>query len=149
MKEIVKAIQDRINRKVSTAMYIDVDWGQLQEQDPPIKWPAVLIDIDGSDYKQLQGDGNLGIQQCIVEIRITLASEKLSPTNARAEKTSRESGLAYYDTLESIHKALQGWSDGEHFGQLERVRMRTRSSVRGHIVKDLYYQTVFIDSTED
>ena len=149
MKHIIKAIQDRINRKVAGVMYIDVDWGQLQEQDPPIKWPAVLVDIDGSDYEQIQGDGDLAVQRCIAEIRITLASEKLSPTNARADNSSRVSGLSYFDTLAAIHKALQGWSDGVHFGQLERVRMRTRSSVRGHIVKDLYYQTVFIDTTED
>ena len=149
MKHIVKAIQDRIKQQVSSVMYIDVDWGQLQEQDPPIKWPAVLVDIDGSDYEQIQGDGDLAVQRCIAEIRITLASEKLSPTNARADSSSRVAGLSYFDTLGAIHSALQGWSDGVHFGQLERVRMRTRSSVRGHIVKDLYYQTVFIDSTGD
>lgn len=149
MKEIVKAIQDRINKRVSSVMYIDADWGQLQEQEPPIKWPAVLVDIDGADYEQMQGDGELCVQRCMAEIRVTVASEKLSPTNARADRSSRESGLSYYTILGAIHDALQGWSDGAHFGQLERVRMRTRSAVRGHIVKDVYYRTVFIDSTED
>lgn len=149
MKEIVKAIQDRIKRQVPGVMYIDVDWGQLQEREAPIKWPAVLVDIGGADYEQLEGDGGRGVQRCLAEVRITLASEKLSPTNARADNSSRVAGLAYFDTLAALHNALQGWSDGEHFGQLERVRMRTRSSVRGHIVKDLYYQTVYIESPED
>lgn len=148
MKEIVKAIQDRIKSRVPGVMYIDVDWGQLNEQEPPVKWPAVMVDIDATDYDQMQGDGDYGIQRCWAEVRITLASEKLSPTNARADNSTRMAGLAYFDNLAAIHNALQGWSDGVHFEGLERVRMRTRSSVRGHIVKDLYYRTVYLESTE-
>lgn len=143
MKEIVKAIQDRIKSEVPEIKYIDMDYGQLNEENPPVKYPAVIIDIDGMECEQLQECGDAKLQRVTASIRITLAWLHTSPSNQASP--SRNTALKYWDVLGKIHQALQGFTDGEHFGALFRTRMASRMAAKGMIEKDVYYSTIFLE----
>lgn len=45
MKDIILAIQEKLNSQVADLKYIDKDWGQLDYDQPPVKYPFCLIDI--------------------------------------------------------------------------------------------------------
>ena len=143
MKEIIKAIQDRIKSEVSEIKYIDVDYGQLNEANPPVKFPAAIIDLDDMECQQLEEDGDAKVQLVTAVFRITLVWLHTSPSNR--ESDSRGVALKCYDILGKLHQALQGYTDGEHFNRLQRERMSSRMSASGMIQKDLYYTTTFID----
>lgn len=143
MKDIIKAIQDRIRSEVPEVKYIDIDYGQLNESNPPVKYPAVIIDVEGMDCQQWEEDGEAKMQLVTATFRITLAWMHTAPTNQASD--SRDVSLKYYDLMSKLHQALQGYGDGEHFNRLQRERMVSRLSADGMIQKDMYYTTVFVD----
>lgn len=75
---------------VTEIKYIDLDYGQLQEEMPPLSYPAVLVRISESreDVDKLMGE-----------------------SNSLAPQLAREKGLAYMQLNEKIYKALQGYKD--------------------------------------
>ena len=46
IKTILLAVQQRLAERVPELAYIDKNWGQLDYEAPPVKWPCALLDID-------------------------------------------------------------------------------------------------------
>ena len=133
MKNIFLAIQNRLS-EIPALKYIDKDWGQLQYEQPPVKWPCALIDVANIDFKQL----GRGCQQGEADITVTVANIRLVRSSSKAPM--RGNAYATIDLLEEIHQALQLFSDGRHFSPLMRTnlqRVESRQRGRGGLCDDL------------
>ncbi|HAT3998571.1 TPA: hypothetical protein I9Y90_000053 [Elizabethkingia anophelis] len=86
--------------------YIDLDYGQLQEEMPPLSYPAVLVRIseDRVDIHHMY-------QQVTGNITLTVIDKLKSETNNITSEEQRKKGIAYMQLNEKIHKALQGYKD--------------------------------------
>ena len=45
IKTILLAVQQRLAERVPELAYIDKNWGQLDYEAPPVKWPCALLDL--------------------------------------------------------------------------------------------------------
>ena len=59
---------------------------------------------------------------------------------------SIENDAAIFDILERIHKALQGFSDGECFNPLDRVTERQDTDHDNVVVWEMDYTTILLDT---
>ncbi len=88
--------------------YIDLDYGQLQEEVPPLAYPAVLIKVSES-----REDVNEVFQIVSGSMSLTVISKNLGETNAMAPEAVRKNSLAYLALNEKIYEKLQGYhADG-------------------------------------
>lgn len=86
--------------------YVDLDYGQLQEEMPPLSYPAVLVRISES-----REDVDNLYQIVTGNITLTVIDKLLGESNSLAPQLAREKGLAYMQLNEKIYKALQGYKD--------------------------------------
>jgi len=88
--------------------YIDLNCGQLQEEKPPIAYPAVLINLNAncSDIDGL-------FQLYTGTIELTIVCKMLSESNSIAPVDVRERSLKYLELSEKIWKKLQGYNDSD------------------------------------
>lgn len=141
MNNTVRLIQDRIAGQVPGIKYVDADWGQLDAEEPSVKWPCALVDIESADCEQMESGGTS--QRVLCEIRVTVESLHLAPTNRASADGMRQQGLEFYAILDDVYEALQGWDMGAGYGRLEHLRTRTRNVQRGRMRKDMYYSLVY------
>lgn len=137
MKHIFLSIQDRLS-EIPALQYIDKDWGQLQYEQPPVKWPCALLDVANADFKQLGG----GFQQADAYITVTVANLNLVRSSAKAPM--RGHAYATIDLLEEIHQALQLFSDGRHFSPLMRTNLQKVAADKDMEVYVMTYRTAFV-----
>lgn len=92
---------------ISEIKYIDLDFGQLQEEKPPLAYPAVLIRLSESreniDHLFQIVTGN---------ISLTVISKPMGETNGLTPAKIRDNSLSYLSLNEAIYKKLQGYSGG-------------------------------------
>lgn len=118
IKDALIAVQNALTG-IPGIEYVAEDWGQLDfyTTRPPVKFPCVLLDAEGADYK----DRSRGSQQADASISIRLADYR--PVNVSAQAPDSEQAFNIYDTMTDIYKALQGLS-GPTFTGLARTRLR-------------------------
>lgn len=136
MKHIFLSIQDRLS-EIPALQYIDKDWGQLQYDQPPVKWPCALLDVANADFKQM----GRGFQQANADITITVAN--LNLVRSSAKTPMRGHAYATIDLLEEIHQALQLFSDGRHFSPLMRTNLQKVAADKDMEVYVMTYRTAF------
>lgn len=136
MKNIFLSIQAEL-AKIAALKYIDKDWGQLQYEQPPVKWPCALIDVANIDFKQL----GRGCQQGDADIIVTVANANLVRSSAQAP--NKGNAYATIDLLEDIHQSLQLFSDGRHFSPLMRTNLQKEVADKGTEVYVMTYRTSF------
>lgn len=137
MKHIFLSIQDRLS-EIHGLQYIDKDWGQLQYEQPPVKWPCALLDVANADFKQM----GRGFQQADVDITVTVANLNLVRSSSKAPM--RGNAYATIDLLEEIHQALQLFSDGRHFSPLIRTNLQKVAADKDMEVYVMTYRTSFV-----
>ena len=137
MKSIFLSIQDRLS-EIPGLQYIDKDWGQLQYEQPPVKWPCALLDVANADFKQL----GRGFQQADADITVTVANLNLVRSSSKAPM--RGHAYATIDLLEEIHQALQLFSDGRHFSPLMRTNISKVAADKDMEVYVMTYRTSFV-----
>ena len=59
IKTILLAVQQRLAERVPELAYIDKNWGQLDYEAPPVKWPCALLDKIHSALQRFT-DGTFG-----------------------------------------------------------------------------------------
>jgi hypothetical protein len=121
MKFIYEAILARIASQVPEIKYIDLDKGQFEMERPPVVFPACLISLQVTGASENRRDSLH--KQVLVSLRIGWDyfgnTSSITPTPNRAES------LAYFDLIEKVEKALQGWDDGtRRFNYLSLVAIR-------------------------
>ena len=106
--------------------YIDLNFGQLQEEKPPLIYPAVLINIDASVTDDVQDV----FQIMTGNFELTLCMKMLNESNAAAPEEVRAKALEYFDVSEKIYKKLQGYKDGR-FDAFSRRNIRDQNLRKG------------------
>lgn len=138
MKQIFLTIQTQLQSEVPELKYIDKDWGQLKYDQPPVKFPCALIDITNVNYSQM----GRGYQKADADIIITIANMKLIRSSAMAP--SKIDSYDTIDILESVHQALQLFSDGQKFQPLQRTNLKKIFNDKDAEVYAMNYKTAFI-----
>ncbi|MRN01694.1 hypothetical protein D1Z97_11100 [Riemerella anatipestifer] len=96
-------------KEIPEIKYIDLNFGQIMEEKPPLAYPAVLIGINIVSTDTFQDI----FQQINAEFTLTLVI-KAGDTSSLTEENRREQALAYLDLTEKIYNKLQGYEDN-HF----------------------------------
>lgn len=138
MKNIFLSIQDRLS-EISALKYIDKDWGQLQYENPPVQWPAALLDVEQAVYTQMGRDA----QKAEADITITVANVNLQRSSAGVAVAKRNNAYATIDLLDEIHQKLQLFSGGGQFTPLMRTQLRKVFNNDNHEVYAMTYKTAF------
>ena len=135
MKNIFLSIQKKLS-EIPELKHIDKNWGQLQYEQPPVKFPCALLDIANVDYNQL---GNLA-QDAGGIVEITIANLRL--TNSSGKAPRKEEAYAVFDIIEKIHQLLHGWTD-ETFVPLIRVNLQKLDATQAYEIYKISYQTAW------
>lgn len=106
--------------------YIDLNFGQLQEEKPPLIYPAVLINIDASVTDDVQDV----FQIMTGNFDLTLCVKMLNESNAASPVEVREKALEYFEISEKIYKKLQGFQDSK-FEAFSRRTVRDQQLRKG------------------
>jgi hypothetical protein len=139
--EILTVIMDRLEELVPELQWIDIDEGQLSSPErPSVAFPCCLADMS---YVQCD-DHKEALQRVRGQITLRVAFKRLGSTNTAAPRAMRTRSMDNYNTLQSIHKALQWWEGNGKFGKLRRlsVRPERRSDLRVFVMT---YETTFAD----
>jgi hypothetical protein len=105
--------------------YIDLNCGQLQEEKPPIAYPAVLINLNANSTDI---DGLFQLYTGTIEL--TIVCKILSESNNNAPENVRERSLKYLELSEKIWKKLQGYNDAD-FDKITRLTIRDQNIRKG------------------
>jgi hypothetical protein len=115
--------------------YIDLNCGQLQEEKPPIAYPAVLINLN-SNCTDIDGL----FQMYTGTIELTIVCKILSESNSNAPEDVRERSLNYLELSEKIWKKLQGYNDFD-FDKITRMTVRDQNIRKGLKTSVQTYET--------
>lgn len=145
--QLLTAIQDRIRAAVPEVKWTDQDLGQLEADTdrPPVLFPCVLIDFNGSQYADL----SYGVQQatnCVVQMRLAFAP--YSSSSGATPTPQRELALQYYEIENKLFKAFNNWEPAgeicQAFSRTADATERRDDSLR---VRVLLWSTAFEDYT--
>ena len=119
---MVTLIEDVRNRltEIPGILYIDEDWGQLDEfsQNPPVRWPCALVDI--VDAAPSNMGSKVQLIDCTVLIR--LADTRLNKTSQKAPVGGRNNANSFFGLAQTVYQKLHGWHGTDsHYGTLART----------------------------
>lgn len=147
MKTLYSTISARLASKTSLK-FIDFDMGQLdaleQGERPEVMYPCALLDID---YPNCDDETDT-TQIVTARVSIRLGIEQHNPTDNLVTETRRNSGLAVFDTVADVYKALQGYST-TNFSSFSRKSVRPYRAFKGIKVVDIVFETTFEDTSAD
>ena len=129
IKTILLAVQQRLAERVPELAYIDKNWGQLDYEAPPVKWPCALLDIDEVPFSQIGGGG-----QIADGVTVEILAAAAAPRKADA--------YLLIELLDKIHSALQRFTDGT-FGPMFRTQIKKIAAVRAGECYKVLYQTAY------
>lgn len=120
-------------KEIPEIQYIDLNFGQIMEEKPPLSYPAVLIGTgirSTEDFQSIFQQVNASFSISIIDI----AGE----SNSLTDEKRRERALSYLDLQEKIYRKLQGFEDShfEPFSRESSAEMNVRKGLR--IVSDTY-----------
>ena len=141
MKKLFKDLTDRL-QALEQIKWADEDKGQMNYENPPILFPATLVDIQEPRRQNL----NEKLQDCNGQITVSVCLDWRGNTNAITPAAARDSSLFYYDVEEAVYKALQGWSNGQ-INPLECIGKRKQKRPDQFTVLELVFTTQYHDKT--
>lgn len=142
MKKIFKAITAQLDT-VAALKWIDEDKGQLNFERPPVLYPAALITLSIPASRNM----NRTLQSATLQVAVKLAFDFGGNTNAITPEEARDASLAYYDTVELVYKALQGFSTSE-FNALERINFVPLPRPDAKKVMQMTFTSSFQDNSQ-
>ena len=134
MKEVISAIQDKITEEVTDLKYVDKDWGQLDYDQPPVKYPFCLIDITDMDYSNLAHGTQIGTGQVVITVGV------MHLTASSSQAPDKENSYKAVELLKKINDVVQTWSNGE-FSNLIRTRTKKLYKSKGLDIYCAFYST--------
>ena len=129
MKQYFTALKARLS-SVSTLRTVDAEWGQLNYEQPPVKFPCALIDMSSTDIAAVKPDSVR--VHATVNILVADLRYNRQPANA----------FDIYQTVEDVATKLQGWTDGR-FRQLSLTAISPVSDAPGFSAYQLQFSTCF------
>lgn len=129
MKQYFTALKERLS-SVSTLRTVDVEWGQLNYEQPPVLFPCALIDMSSTSIAAVKPD-SVNVQ---ASVNILVADLRYN----RQQSTAFD----IYQTIEDVAQKLQGWTDGR-FRQLSLISIAPVSDAPGFSAYQLQFSTSF------
>lgn len=143
MKKLYLKLYELLS-EIPEIKYIDLNFGQILEEKPPLLYPAILIGINITSTD----DFHDVFQQNNAEFTLTLI-DKAGETNSLFSEEKRIKNTAYLDLSEKIYRKLQGY-EGEGFDAFSRKSATEQNLRRGlRIVAERYatgWKTDFANS---
>lgn len=122
--------------------WIDLDVGQLQEEQPPVLYPCALIEIIVDKTEDIQNH----TQQASGRFKLTLAYKSYGETNSTTDLPTRSNALEYFRTTNKCYKTLQGFTN-DNFYPFSRTSEKPENIRKGLKVIGQYYETSWHDYT--
>ena len=120
-------------KEIPEIKYIDLNFGQIMEEKPPLAYPAILIGININSTDTFQDI----FQQINAEFTLTLVA-RAGDTNSLTEDNRREQALAYLDLSEKIYNKMQGYEDN-HFSTFNLQSVTELNQRKGLKITALRY----------
>ena len=141
MKKVFLDITEKLDN-IQTLQWIDEDKGQLNFERPPVLFPCALVDI------QLPKTDNLNarMQRCDMLITVRVAFDFSGNTSKGTPEAARAKSLEYYDIVEEVYKALQGYAT-PNFNPLERKSFYQEKRPDGYKVVAIPFTSEFRDTS--
>lgn len=102
--QLFQKLITKIEAEVPGIRFIDQDWDQLGDEQPPVSYPCVLIDFPETGFTQMQG-----YQLGIATIRLKLVYRSYTSTSNITPDVNREAALQFYELEQQLYEALQAW----------------------------------------
>ena len=102
--------------EVPAVRWVDFDLGQLEQENPPVSYPCVLIGMGQSPVFASLGT----VEQVELSITVRVAFRLFERTHSVNADTYRNKALEHLDILQDIHAKLNGLA-GTHFGAVGRI----------------------------
>lgn len=117
MREIYNAILERLQREVPELRFIDINVGQMDEEDPPVDYPCALIDIDSIDFERQTKGYDKGECQLDIDLYflISTTTSSITPESVRGE------AFKHIDTVNKVDRVLNKFETND-FYPLKRKR---------------------------
>lgn len=154
-RSLVKRLTDTVLADLSEddkTLWIDLEAGQLdyQEQNYPVTFPALFIDLSECEYRTL---GN-GLQEGILTISLRIAFDIYNDFHAASNDYVNAAN--HLTLINSIHAALHGFGGNVlqdedenyidiHFSRLQRTGLTSEKRTDGLKVFTMTYQTTVHD----
>jgi len=142
MKTIYTAVMERLKTQVPALKWIELDIGQLSQQQPPVAFPCALVGIKLTRCQSVTDTQ----QDCEARITVRLAFNTQLNTAAAVPDAARNTSLAVYDTIAAVYAALQGWGT-DNFDSLSRTAQGDEPPRNGLFSYKLEFSTTFEDET--
>lgn len=142
---IIKDIQDMLERALCDShaasgkvKYIDKDWGQLSMEQPPVRWPCVLIDIEEVRIQPLKG----GNEHHTATVALTVANKRTGSSSAHAPHALKEKSMETIDLTDDIHGLVQNFAaEGAEYAPMQVVSFYRLNDTPGAEVYVMRYAT--------
>jgi len=103
--------------EVTDLQYIGWDFGQLEQENPPVKYPCALFSIAYVNCKD-SVDGEQRVK-AVITVRIAF-NTTMDRTSSNFSEQAADIALSCLDTVEEVYTKLQSYWDDE-VEQLSRV----------------------------
>jgi hypothetical protein len=127
-KKLYLDLASQLKTEVPELLWIDVDEGQLNEENPPIAYPCALIDIEYPNCS----DESETIQLCIARVTIRYAFKPSGQAASATPIVIQQKALERWDIVTKTYAALQGWetSEASSFSRRSQTKERRRDKIQ-------------------
>jgi len=148
MEYLLSNLVAHIAREMPELILVDEDYGQLEALDNeqldmyPLTYPAVLIDLPGTEWTDT---GDVA-QRGTCEVRVRLILDCYDDTHAGSQTTDRI--MQREEKRKALHALLQGYRPSSE-GALIRARSRFFTFNHGIKVYEATYTCAIVESTRE
>jgi hypothetical protein len=143
LSNILSQLENQSGEKL--IRWIDFDLAQLDQEKPPLSYPAALIQFGDANWIQFGSNEQMADQS----ITITFAFKVFERTHSKALESYRDEALEHLDIIAAAHSAIVNTQIPEEatFGKFTRTAQRnlTRADYR---VYQTDYTIQVIDDTD-
>lgn len=133
----------KIEADVAAIRYISLDWNQLDEANPQISYPALLIDFPDTQFSQMQG-----YQDGTCNVRLKLITRSFTSTSNITPDANREAALFFFELEQDVYEAMQAWyASGDLVNAMIRKSTTTEKRDDGLRVRIMDFECSFRDAT--
>lgn len=143
MEQLYLLIFERIIEKFPELRWIDLEKGQMQQDKPPMVFPAALIDIKLPKTENMN-DVN---QRCMAYVTITLCFSFTGDRESSAFSAGdRAASFEYLKLSRKLYEKLQGW-EAKDYSPLERVNSGEPFKRPGYKINATTFKTEYFETS--
>lgn len=128
--------------EIESIHFLDLDKGQLETNNTAVAFPAVLVNINLPECRDITD-----LEQRVrAQIVLRVAFDYTGETSAAAPEGVREQSLSYFDLLDEVYAKLQGYADAD-IDTISRRGVQQELREDGLKVTQIMFECWFDDET--